>query len=80
MRKEPQCWHQPEGTCDPDQAGIISSLINAVLGPVRLGWSRRWVPLTRGLKILWVSCGDLAGVQRLCWQGTQVLASTGRDL
>ena len=51
--KVPWCWHGPEGTCDPNQAGFSASLINAVLGPSRLDWSRQCVPLTRGLKILW---------------------------
>jgi hypothetical protein len=42
-----------EGTCAPDQAGFSASLINAVSSPVRLDWSRHYVPLTRGLKIPW---------------------------
>ena len=50
----------PEGTCAPDQAGLSTSLINAVSGPSRLDWSRRCVPLTRGLRILWwILCGFL---------------------
>jgi hypothetical protein len=51
--KVPRCWHGPEGTCDPDQAGFSASVINAVSGPTRLDWSRSCVPLTRGLKIQW---------------------------
>ena len=58
--QEPQCWHGPEGSCDPDQARFSASLINAVSGPVRLDWSRSCVPLTRGLRIPWgVPCGPL---------------------
>jgi hypothetical protein len=34
-----------------DQARLSASLVNAVSGPVRLDWSRRCVPLTRGLRI-----------------------------
>jgi hypothetical protein len=34
--KEPQCWHGPEWTCDPDQAGLSASLINTVSGPAPL--------------------------------------------
>ena len=58
--KELHCWSEPEGTCAPDQAGLSASLVNAVSGPVRLDWSRRCVPLTRGLRILWgILCGPL---------------------
>ena len=53
MPKVPCCWHGPEGTCAPDQAGFSASLINAVSGPARLDWSRCCVPLTRSLKIAW---------------------------
>jgi hypothetical protein len=52
--KVPQWWHEPEGTCEPGQAGFSASLINAVSSPERLDWSRSCVPLTRGLKILWM--------------------------
>jgi hypothetical protein len=59
--KGTHCWHGPEGTCDPDQAGFSASLINAVSGLAQLDWSRSCVLLTRGLKIpwrvLWVPCG-----------------------
>jgi hypothetical protein len=48
-----RCWSGPEGTCAPDQAGLSASLVNAVSGPALLDWSRRCVPFTRGLKILW---------------------------
>jgi hypothetical protein len=51
--KVPRCWHWPEGTCDPGHARFSASLINSVLGPVWLDWSRSCVPLTRGLKIPW---------------------------
>jgi hypothetical protein len=55
-----RCWSEPEGTCDPDQAELSASLINAVSGPVRLDWSRRCVPLTRGFRIPWgILCGSL---------------------
>ena len=58
--KAPWCWSGPEGTCAPDQAGLSASLVNAVSGPVRLDWSRRCVPLTRGLRIPWgILCGSL---------------------
>ena len=53
MPKVPQCWCRPEGTCDPGQAGLSASLINAVTGSARLDWRRSCVPLTRGLKIPW---------------------------
>jgi hypothetical protein len=49
----PRCCSGPEGTYDPDQAGFSTSLINAVSGPWRLDWSRRCVPLTRGISIPW---------------------------
>ena len=65
--KVPRCWCGPEGTCDPDQAGFSASLINAVLGPVRLDWSRCCVPLTRGLNILW----------RVLWWSLQVSRNPG---
>ena len=59
-RKEPRCWSGPEGTCDPDQAGLSVSLVNAVSGPEPLDWSRCCVPLTRGLRIPWgILCGSL---------------------
>jgi hypothetical protein len=68
--KMPRCWHQPEGTCDPDQPGFSASLINAVSGPARLDWSRNSVPLTRGPKIplgtLGVSADSDTKVPR-CW-------------
>ena len=51
--KVPLCWNGRERTCAPDQARFSASLINAVSGPARLDWSRRCVPLTRGLKIPW---------------------------
>jgi hypothetical protein len=61
MSKVLLCWHGPEGTCAPDQAGFSASLITAVSGPMQLDWSSSCVPLTRGLKIpwrvLWVACG-----------------------
>jgi hypothetical protein len=31
--KVPLCWHGPEGSCAPDQAGFSASLINTVSGP-----------------------------------------------
>jgi hypothetical protein len=77
-RKEPWCWSEPEGTCAPDQAGLSASLVNAVSGPVRLDWSRRCVPLTRGLKIPWgILCGSLRvsgdskGKEPWCWSGPE---------
>jgi hypothetical protein len=71
-----------EGTWAPYQAGLPASLINAVSSPVRLDWSRRCVPLTRGLRIswrilcgfLWVS-GDSPGQGPWCCSGP-----AGRDL
>ena len=51
--RNPWCWCRLEGTCDPDQAGLSASLVNAVSGPAQLDWSRRCIPLTRGLKIPW---------------------------
>jgi hypothetical protein len=58
-----RCWCGPEGTYALDQAGFSAFLINAVLGPMWLDWSRSCVLLTRGLKIpwsvLWVPCGCL---------------------
>jgi hypothetical protein len=73
-RKEPRCWSGLEGTCVPDQARLSAYLVNAVSGPVSLDWSRRCVPLTRGLRIpggimcgsLRVS-GDSAGKVPRCW-------------
>ena len=57
----------PEGTCAPDQAGFFASLINAVSGPMQLGWSRLCVPLTRGLKIPWQVLWVAGGCQQtLC--------------
>ena len=74
--KEPRCWSGPEGTCAPDQAGLSASLVNAVSGPERLDWSRSCVPLTRGLRILWVILcgslrvsGDSMGKASRCWSG-----------
>ena len=65
--KVPQCWRGVEGTCDSDQAGFSASLINAVSGPARLDWSKSCVPLTRGLKILWmVLWGPWGYPQTLC--------------
>ena len=60
VHKEPRCWSGPEGTCAPDQARLSASLLNAVSGPARLDWSRRCVPLTRGLRFPWgILCGSL---------------------
>jgi hypothetical protein len=57
--QESWCCSGPEGTCAPDHAGLSAPLINAVSGPVRLDWSRRCVPLTRGLRIPWgILCGS----------------------
>ena len=43
-----------------DQAGLSASLVNAVSGPAQSDWSRRCVPLTRGLRIPWgILCGPL---------------------
>ena len=56
----PWCFSGPEGTCAPDQAELSASLINAVLGPSRLDWSRCCVPLTKGIRIpWWILCGSL---------------------
>jgi hypothetical protein len=58
--KTPRCCQGPEGTCAPDQAELSDSLVNAVSDLVQLDWSRRCVPLTRGLRILWgILCGSL---------------------
>jgi hypothetical protein len=72
--KAPWCQGGPEGTCAPDQAMLSASLVNAVSGPVLLDWSRRCVPLTRCLRILWgILCGflrvsgDSAGKAPQCW-------------
>jgi hypothetical protein len=77
---EVRCWSELEGTCAPDQAGLSASLINAVSGPARLDWSRRCVPLTRGLSIPWgILCGSLrvsrdsAGKAPQCWSGLEGL-------
>jgi hypothetical protein len=77
-QKEHQCWSGREGTCAPDQAGLSASLINAVLGPTELDWSRHCVPLTRGLRILsGILCGSLrvsgdsAGKAPWCWSGPE---------
>jgi hypothetical protein len=60
MLKEPHCWSEQEETYVPDQAGLSASLINAVSRPSRLDWSRRCVPLTRGLRVPWgILCGSL---------------------
>ena len=73
-----RCWIVPEGTCAPRQAQLSASLVNAVSGPVRLDWSRRCVPLTKGLRILWGIlcgslwvCGDSAGKAPRCWSGPE---------
>jgi hypothetical protein len=58
--KVPPCWIGPEGICAPVQAWLSASLVNAVSGPARLGWSICCVPLTRGLRIPWgMLCGSL---------------------
>ena len=65
--KVPQCWHKPEGTCEPGQARFSASLFNAISGPERLNWSRSCVPLTRGLKIPWrFLWGPCRCLQTLC--------------
>jgi hypothetical protein len=65
--KVPRCRIGLEGTCDPGQARFSASLINTVSGPVRLDWSRSCVPLTRGLKILWmILWGPWGCPQPLC--------------
>jgi hypothetical protein len=76
VHKEPWCWNRPEGTCAPDQARLTASLVNAVSSPARLDWSRCCVPLTRGLRILWVILcgslrvsGDSMGKASRCWSG-----------
>jgi hypothetical protein len=51
--QESWCCSEPEGTCSPDQARLSASLINTVSSPARLDWSRRCVPLTKGLRIPW---------------------------
>ena len=78
VHKEPRCCSGPEGTCAPDQAWLSASSINAVSGPAGLDWSRRCVPLTRGLRIpwgilcrsLWVS-GDSPGQEPWCCTGPE---------
>ena len=72
--KEPRCWSGQEGTCAPVEAGLSPFLINAVSSPERLDWSRRCVPLTRGLRIPHgILCGSLrvsrdsAGKEPQCW-------------
>ena len=58
--KEPRCWSGPDRTCATEQARLSASLVNAVSGPSRLDWSRRCVPLTRGLRVPWgILCGSL---------------------
>jgi hypothetical protein len=80
VSKVTQCWHQPEGTCDPGQAGFSCSLINAFSGPMGLDWNRSCVPLTIGPKILWrVLWGPWGCPPSLC-SSDPVLAPTGRDL
>jgi hypothetical protein len=70
--KEPLCWSGQEGTFAPDQAGLSVSLINAVSGPARLDWSRRCVPLTRGLRIPWqILCGSLSRDQVFSFCGSK---------
>ena len=70
------------GTCDPDQSRFSASLINAVSSPVLLDWSKRCVPLTRGLKIPWgILCGSLRvsgdseGKEHRCWSGPEGFCS-----
>jgi hypothetical protein len=77
-RKAPWCWSGSEGTCAPDQARLSASLVNAVSGPTRLDWSRRCVPLTRGIRIPWgILCGSLrvsgdsTGKVPQCWSGPE---------
>jgi hypothetical protein len=82
--KEPRCWSGPEGSCAPDQAMLFASLVNAVSGPARLGWSRRCVPLTRGRRTPWkILCGSLrvsgdsAGKAPWCWSGPEGTCTMG---
>ena len=44
------CWRGLEGTCDPDQARLSASLINAVSGPSGFDWIRCCIPLTEVLR------------------------------
>ena len=78
--KAPRCWSGPEGTCAPDQAELSASLVNEVSGPTGLYWSRRCVPLTRGLRIQWgILCGSLrvsrdsTGKAPWCWSPVWLL-------
>ena len=85
--KEPRCWSGPEGTCAPAQAGLSASLVSAVTSPTQLDWSRRCVPLTRGLKIPWrVLWGPCMCPETLCprclgagadWKGLVTLVRPG---
>jgi hypothetical protein len=78
--KVPLYWRGPEGTCASDQAGFSASLTNAVSGPVQLDWSRRCVPLTRGLEIPWRVLWLAGGCQPTLHPTYPGAGRTGKDL
>jgi hypothetical protein len=55
--KVPLCWHVPEETCAPDQAGLSASLINAVSGPALLDWPDAMFHSPEVLRSRGGSCG-----------------------
>jgi hypothetical protein len=65
------CWHRPEGTCDPSQAGFSASLM---LSQVPCDWNGMEVVFLSQvvLRLPVESSRDLAGVCQLCAQGDPV--------